>query len=67
MKSVGPKVWNAWKGGLLDELYWRTLSDLKKVNPLRKSENIARCKERLTRLLATVGTPVQISSGHHAG
>ncbi len=25
MKAVGPKVWNSWKAGLLDELYLRTL------------------------------------------
>ena len=25
MKAVGPKVWNSWKGSLIDELYLRTL------------------------------------------
>jgi [protein-PII] uridylyltransferase len=64
MKSVGPKVWNAWKGGLLDELYRRTLERFEKGESVEEEREarLARRKERLYALLASTGTPEQISA-----
>jgi len=53
MRAVGPGVWNTWKGGLLDELYRRTLEVFEKgvwVEEARE-ERVARVKERLRRTL----------------
>lgn len=62
MKSVGPKVWNAWKGGLLDELYRRTLERFEKGASVEEQRDarLTRCKERLHTLLRSTGTPEQI-------
>jgi [protein-PII] uridylyltransferase len=64
MKSVGPKVWNAWKGGLLDELYRRTLERFEKGASVeeQREARLARCKERLVRLLATAGAPEHVAT-----
>jgi [protein-PII] uridylyltransferase len=64
MKSVGPKVWNAWKGGLLDELYRRTLERFEKGEVIEEEREarLLRCKERLTRLLAATGTTEQVAA-----
>jgi [protein-PII] uridylyltransferase len=64
MKSVGPKVWNAWKGGLLDELYRRTLERFEKGESVEEEREarLLRRKERLTALLTPTGTPDQISA-----
>lgn len=64
MKSVGPKVWNAWKGGLLDELYCRTLERFEKGASVEEEREarLVRCKERLTALLTPTGTPDQIAT-----
>jgi [protein-PII] uridylyltransferase len=64
MKAVGPKVWNAWKGGLLDELYRRTLERFEKGESVEEGREarVLRCKERLAPLLAAVGTPEQTAA-----
>ena len=53
MKAVGPKVWNPWKGGLLDELYLRTLEWLETGEPIEENREarLMRRKERLTQAL----------------
>jgi len=63
MKSVGPKVWNAWKGGLLDELYRRTLERFETGESIEgdREARLARCKEQLQQLLAPLGTAEQIT------
>lgn len=64
MKSVGPKVWNAWKAGLLDELYRRTLERFEKGESVEEEREarILRSKERLARLLASTGEPEQVAA-----
>ncbi len=64
MKSVGPKVWNPWKGSLLDELYRQTLERFETGESVEEEREarIARCKERLTERLATVGTAEDIAA-----
>lgn len=64
MKSVGPKVWNAWKGSLLDELYRQTLERFETGESVEEEREarILRCKDRLTQRLATVGTPEHIAA-----
>ncbi len=64
MKAVGPKVWNAWKGGLLDELYRRTLERFEKGESLEEEREarLLRCKERLARGLAMSGTVEQVAA-----
>lgn len=64
MKSVSPKVWNPWKGSLLDDLYRRTLERFETGDSVEEEREarIARCKERLAQRLATVGTAEQIAA-----
>jgi [protein-PII] uridylyltransferase len=64
MKAVGPKVWNAWKGGLLDELYRRTLERFETgESPEEEREaRVLRCKERLMPALASVGAAEHIAA-----
>lgn len=64
MKSVGPKVWNAWKGGLLDELYRRTLERFETGESVEEGREarVLRSKERLVQLLSTTGTAEQVSA-----
>ena len=49
MKAVGPKVWNSWKGGLLNELYLRTLERLE-TGALLEEEQGARLQRRKDRI-----------------
>jgi [protein-PII] uridylyltransferase len=53
MKAVGPRVWNPWKGGLLDELYLRTLEWLETGEPIEEHRDarLARRKDRLRHAL----------------
>lgn len=55
MKAVGPKVWNTWKGSLLDELYRRTLERLETGESMEEDREarLARRKEQLARLLSS--------------
>ncbi|MBI3302126.1 MAG: ACT domain-containing protein, partial [Deltaproteobacteria bacterium] len=64
MKAVGPKVWNAWKGGLLDELYRRTLERFETgESPEEEREaRLQRRKERLSRTLVAVAPPEQVGA-----
>ncbi len=49
MKAVGPKVWNSWKGGLLNELYLRTLERLE-TGALVEEDQDARLQRRKARI-----------------
>src|SRR4029453_16484956 len=55
MRAVGPKVWNPWKGGLLDELYLRTLERFE-TGESPEEEREARLQRRKTRLSQTLKT-----------
>ncbi len=59
MKAVGPKVWNPWKGELLDELYLRTLELLETGEPVEENREarLHRRKERFTQVLTQTATP----------
>ena len=59
MKAVGPKVWNPWKGELLDELYLRTLEMLETGELVEENREarLQRRKERLGQALAQTATP----------
>jgi [protein-PII] uridylyltransferase len=63
MKSVGPKVWNAWKGGLLGELYLRTLERFETRESVEEGREarLARRKEQLASLLSSSGAPEQVA------
>ncbi len=57
MKAVGPRVWNDWKGSLLEELYRRTLEVFERglfVEEARE-ERVARVQERIRRMLQESG------------
>jgi [protein-PII] uridylyltransferase len=59
MKAVGPKVWNPWKGELLDELYLRTLEVLETGEPVEENREarLQRRKDRLSHALTQTATP----------
>jgi len=53
IRAVGPNVWNAWKAGLLRELYWRAQEVLSGGAPgERRSERVERAKAHLRERLA---------------
>jgi [protein-PII] uridylyltransferase len=64
MKAVGPKVWNAWKGELLDELYLRTLERFETGESVEEGREarLQRCKERVSRALVAVAPPEQVGA-----
>jgi [protein-PII] uridylyltransferase len=64
MKAVGPKVWNPWKGELLDELYLRTLEFLETGEPVEENRaaRLQRRKERLTQALTPIGSPAAVEA-----
>ncbi len=64
MKAVGPKVWNAWKGGLLDELYRRTLERFETGESVEEEREarLQRRKEQLRRALNVLAPPEQIAA-----
>ncbi|MGY9002382.1 MAG: HD domain-containing protein, partial [Rhodospirillales bacterium] len=48
VRAVGPNVWNAWKAGLLRDLYFRTLEVLTGGAPAeQRTSRVARAKDRL--------------------
>jgi len=48
IRAVGPNVWNAWKAGLLRELYWRAQEHLTGgVDAGRRQHRVAGAKARL--------------------
>ncbi|MCS6927322.1 MAG: [protein-PII] uridylyltransferase, partial [Candidatus Binatia bacterium] len=59
MKAVGPKVWNPWKGGLLDELYLHTLErfETEELVEEDREARLHRRKERIRRTLLAVAKP----------
>jgi len=59
MKAVGPKVWNPWKGELLDQLYLRTLELLETGELVEENREarLQRRKERLAHALAQTASP----------
>ncbi|MGE0820706.1 MAG: [protein-PII] uridylyltransferase [Candidatus Binatia bacterium] len=63
MKAVGPKVWNQWKGELLDELYLRTLEQLETGEPLAANHDarVQRRKERLAQTLRRTDPPEAVA------
>jgi [protein-PII] uridylyltransferase len=64
MKAVGPKVWNPWKGGLLDELYLRTLEWLETGEPIEQNREarLIRRKDRLMQVLQATAPAQAIST-----
>ena len=62
MKAVGPKVWNSWKGGLLSELYLRTLERLETGELIEEEQGarVQRRKERLRQTLVAEVDPEQV-------
>jgi len=55
IRAVGPGIWNAWKGGLLSELYYRALEEMEisaGQPEQRRSARVERAKQRLSDRLA---------------
>jgi [protein-PII] uridylyltransferase len=53
IRAVGPNVWNAWKAGLLRELYWRAQEVLTGGAPAaRRQERVAGIKAQLLEQLS---------------
>ncbi len=63
MKAVGPKVWNSWKGSLLNELYLRTLERLETEALIEEDQGarLQRRKERIRQTLAAQAAAEQLS------
>lgn len=58
IRAVGPNVWNAWKGGLLRDLYYRAQEALSGGIPKNlRRDRIRRARARLTAALADDGWP----------
>ena len=57
MKAVGPKVWNSWKAGLLNELYLRTLERFETGLSVEEDPQarVRRRKDALAALLPSQG------------
>jgi len=66
MKAVSPKVWNAWKGELLNELYRRTLERFETGESVEVEEErearLQRRTERLRRTLLAAAPPPQVGT-----
>ncbi len=64
MKAVSPKVWNAWKGQLLDDLYLRTLERFETGEAVEEESEarLQRRKERLSRALRAVAPPAHVGA-----
>jgi [protein-PII] uridylyltransferase len=64
MKAVGPKVWNAWKGELLDELYRRTLEWLETEAPVEEGREarLQRYRDQVSRALRPMAPPEQVAA-----
>ena len=64
MKAVGPKVWNPWKGELLDELYLRTLEWLETGEPIEQNREarLIRRKDRLMHVLRATASADAIAT-----
>ncbi len=64
MKAVGPKVWNPWKAGLLDELYLKTLERFETEELLEEDRDarLQRRKERIRQTLLAMAQPDAVSA-----
>ncbi len=63
IRAVGPNVWNAWKAGLLRELYWRALESMSGDIPAdRLARRIENAKSALRDALA--GWPEDAIESH---
>ena len=65
IRAVGPNVWNAWKAGLLRELYWRASETLTgTASETRRDDRVARIREtlkgRIDKLKLDVGNYLNI-------
>jgi [protein-PII] uridylyltransferase len=55
IRAVGPNIWNAWKGGLIDELYYRALEEMEMTGGQpaeRRAARVERAKGKLRARLA---------------
>ncbi len=55
IRAVGPNIWNAWKGGLLGELYYRALEEMEMTGgqPVeRRTIRVERAKAKLRERLS---------------
>lgn len=66
IRAVGPNVWNAWKAGLLRELYWQAREVMSGESPReRQSKRVQTAKQKLADALSTLGkdwTPERIEA-----
>ena len=64
MRAVGPKVWNAWKGGLLDELYLRTLERFETGESVEEEREarLQRRKDQLRLTLRPLAPPAHLTA-----
>ena len=52
IRAVGPNIWNAWKGGLLDELYYRALEEIEMASGQPADRRTMRVKSAKSKLRA---------------
>jgi [protein-PII] uridylyltransferase len=55
IRAVGPSIWNAWKRGLLDELYYRALEEMEMTGGQpaeRRAARVERARAKLSARLA---------------
>ena len=52
IRAVGPNIWNAWKCGLLDELYYRALEEMEMTAGSRPSAATMRVEQAKAKLRA---------------
>ncbi|MGH7961269.1 MAG: [protein-PII] uridylyltransferase [Candidatus Binatia bacterium] len=64
MKAVGPRVWNAWKGKLLDELYLRTLERFETGETVEEGRDarLQRRKAQLRQTLTATAAPEDVAA-----
>lgn len=54
IRAVGPNIWNAWKRGLLDELYYRALEEMEITGGQPAERRAARVERAKAKLLARI-------------
>lgn len=52
IRAVGPNIWNAWKRGLLDELYYRALEEIEMTGGQPAERRAARVERAKSKLIA---------------
>ncbi len=55
IRAVGPNIWNAWKRGLLDKLYYRALEDIEMTGGQPAERRAARVEHAKAKLRARLG------------